>query len=121
MKNCRTGLLRIVQTEKAHGRRTDILSGGKSMGTRARPAEGGNTLAEMREFEGFSASNQRYIRRSLDMSMNRSEAVEYRSRDGDEAARIRKKKGRYECLDYIRALMPEERGLEQDERCRWRE
>src|SRR3546814_9904699 len=89
MKNCRTGLLRIVQTEKAHVRRTDILSGGKSMGTRARPAEGGNTLAEMREFAGFSASTQRYIRRSLDISLHRRDALAFWSRDGVEAASIR--------------------------------
>src|SRR3546814_7218855 len=113
MKNCRTGLLRIVQTEKAHGRRTDILSGGKSMGTRARPAEGGNTLAEMREFAGFSASTQRYIRRSFDIILHRRDALEFWSRDGVEAAILRTQTRMLVRLVYIRLLFPDQRRVDQ--------
>src|SRR3546814_18533205 len=79
---------------------SDLLSGGKSMGTRARPAEGGNTLAEMREFAGFSASTQRYIRRSLDISLHRRDALEFWSRDGVEAASIRTQTRMYDRLVF---------------------
>src|SRR3546814_14427502 len=83
------------------------------MGTRARPAEGGNTLAEMREFAGFSASTQRYIRRSLDISLHRRDALEFWSRDGVEAASIRTQTRMYDRLVYIRSLIPDDSGLEQ--------
>ncbi|HEY9580330.1 MAG TPA: hypothetical protein VIR65_10785 [Rhizorhapis sp.] len=85
------------------------------MGTRARPAEGGNTLAEMREFAGFSASTQRYIRRSLDISLHRRDALEFWSRDGVEAASIRTQTRMYDRLVYIRSLIPDDSGLEQIE------
>ena len=42
------------------------------MGSRTKPADGAMTLAEMKEFAGFSAATQRYIRRSLDIGLGRA-------------------------------------------------
>ena len=59
------------------------------MGAKMKPAEGAMTLAEMKEFAGFSAATQRYVRRSLDIGLERDDALERWSRDGTEAASIR--------------------------------
>jgi len=59
------------------------------MGARAKPAEGAMTLAEMKEFAGFSAATQRYVRRSLDIGLDREDAMARWSRDVVEAASIR--------------------------------
>jgi ferredoxin len=40
-----------------------------------KPAEGAMTLAEMKEFAGFSASTQRYVRRALDIGFEREDAL----------------------------------------------
>ena len=45
------------------------------MGSRMKPAEGAMTLAEMKEFAGFSAATQRYVRRSLDLGLEREDAM----------------------------------------------
>ena len=45
------------------------------MSARSKPAEGAMTLAEMKEFAGFAASTQRYIRRSLDVGLDRFDTV----------------------------------------------
>ena len=36
---------------------------------------GSLTLGEMKEFAGFSAATQRYIRRSLDVAFDRKDAI----------------------------------------------
>ena len=59
------------------------------MGARMKPAEGAMTLAEMKEFAGFSSATQRYIRRSLDIGLDRDDALARWSRDMVEAASIR--------------------------------
>jgi hypothetical protein len=40
-----------------------------------KPAEGAMTLAEMKEFAGFSAATQRYVRRALDIGLEREDAM----------------------------------------------
>ena len=73
------------------------------------------TLAEIKEFASFSASAQRYIRRSLDVAFERIDAVALWSRDADEAASILAQKGVYERLDSIRALLPDSSAVEAAE------
>ena len=47
------------------------------------------TLAEMKDFAGVSAATQRYVRRSLDIGLDREDAMARWSRDVVEAASIR--------------------------------
>ncbi len=82
------------------------------MGARARPADGATTLAEMKEFAGFSAATQRYIRRSLDIGLERQDAMERWSRDMVEAASIRAQAQVYRRLPDVRAAVPEDAGLD---------
>ena len=69
------------------------------------------TLAEMKEFAGFPAATQRYIRRALDVGLDREDAIERWSRDGIEAASIRAQAHVYDRLQEVRALLPEDTGL----------
>jgi len=85
------------------------------MGARAKPAEGAMTLAEMKEFAGFSAATQRYIRRSLDIGLERDDAMLRWSRDVVEAASIRAQAHIYERLEEVRALMPDDSDLDSIE------
>ncbi len=85
------------------------------MGTSAKPADGAITLAEMREFASFSASTQRYIRRSLDIGLHRRDAMKLWSRDMVEEASIRAQARVYGRLDEIKAMVPDDSGLEQVE------
>lgn len=62
-------------------------------------------LAEMRQFAAFSASEQRYIRRSLDVGLNRTDAVACWARGADETSRIHAQSRRYRMLDPIRACL----------------
>ena len=82
------------------------------MGSRSRPAEGAMTLAEMKEFAGFAAATQRYIRRSLDIGLDREDAMVRWSRDVVEAASIRAQARLYRSLPEIRHLIPVDSGLE---------
>jgi hypothetical protein len=81
------------------------------MASKMRPAEGAMTLAEMKEFAGFSAATQRYVRRSLDIGLERTDALERWSRDVVEAASIRAQANMYERLPEVRALMPDDSDL----------
>ena len=81
------------------------------MGAKMKPAEGAMTLAEMKEFAGFTAATQRYVRRSLDIGLDRDDALERWSRDTVEAASIRAQAHLYERLHEVRALMPEDADL----------
>ena len=47
------------------------------------------TIAEMREFAGFTAAEQRYIRRSLDIGLGRQDAFKLCARSAQENAAIR--------------------------------
>jgi hypothetical protein len=82
------------------------------MGSRMKPAEGAMTLAEMKEFAGFSAATQRYVRRALDVGLDRDDAMSRWSRDVVEAASIRAQARMYERLEEIRALIPDDSGLD---------
>ena len=70
------------------------------------------TLAEMKEFAGFSAATQRYIRRSLDIGLDREDALARWSRDVVEAAGIRAQARAYAKLAQIREVVPEESGAD---------
>ncbi|MFK3890459.1 hypothetical protein [Sphingomonas sp. NPDC079357] len=78
-------------------------------------AEGAMTLAEMKEFATFPAATQRYIRRSLDVGLDRDDALARWSRDVVEAASIRAQAQHYRRLPAIRALVPDDSGLDAAE------
>lgn len=80
-----------------------------------KPAEGAMTLAEMKEFAGFAAATQRYIRRSLDVGLDREDALLRWSRDVVEAASIRAQARHYRRLPELRALIPDDSGLDASE------
>ena len=82
------------------------------MGTQARPADGAMTLAEMKEFAGFPGATQRYIRRSLDIGLDREDAMSRWSRDVVEAASIRAQARLYRSLPAIREMVPDDSGLD---------
>ncbi|MBM6575941.1 hypothetical protein KCP91_06125 [Microvirga sp. SRT01] len=77
-----------------------------------KPAEGAMTLAEMKEFASFSSSTQRYIRRSLDIGLDRDDAMTRWSRDVVEAASIRAQARLYRALPAIREIVPDDSGLD---------
>jgi hypothetical protein len=81
------------------------------MATR-KTAEGAMTLAEMKEFAGFSSATQRYIRRALDVGLDRDDAMARWSRDVVEAASIRAQARVYQTLPEVRALLPDASGIE---------
>lgn len=73
--------------------------------------DGSLTLAELREFASFSAASQRYIRRSLDVAFERSDAIAVWSRDKMEAASIRAQQRIYTGLHHARMVIPDDAGL----------
>lgn len=82
------------------------------MGARMKPADGAMTLAEMKEFAGFAAATQRYIRRSLDIGLDRDDALARWSRDTVEAASIRAQARIYQRLPALRQIVPDDSGLD---------
>ena len=70
------------------------------------------TIAELREFAGFSACEQRYIKRSLDVGLGRQDAFRLWARDAAEIASIRSQYVAYQELKPLRRAMPTEEGLE---------
>src|SRR5690606_28736901 len=85
------------------------------MGQHAKPNDGIVTIAELREFAVFPAGTQRYIRRSLDIAFHRGTPTETWSRDVIEEASIRAQARIYARLDEIKALVPDDSGLDQVE------
>ena len=81
----------------------------------AKPADGTMTFTEMKEFAGFTSATQRYIRRSLDVGLDRNDAVGRWSRDAVEAASIRAQTKVYGRLEHIRETVPEDSGLDHVE------
>ena len=79
------------------------------------PVPGAMTLAEMKEFASFSSATQRYIRRSLDIGLKRSDAVETWSRDTVEEAGIKVQMSLYNRLDDIRKTIPEDCAIDSIE------
>jgi hypothetical protein len=70
------------------------------------------TLSEMKEFAGFAAATQRYVRRSLDIGLDRDDALSRWSRDVVEAASIRAQARIYDRLPELRAMVPDDNGLD---------
>ena len=85
------------------------------MASSKRPATGLTTLAEIKEFATFSSATQRYIRRSLDIGLDRDDAMARWSRDVVEAASIRTQARVYRALDDLRAIVPDDNGLDSVE------
>ena len=73
------------------------------------------TLAEIKEFAGFSAATQRYIRRSLDVAFDRKDAIALWSRDAVEVASIKAQHICYDRIPEIRALVPESSSIKDAE------
>lgn len=63
-------------------------------------------LSEMREFAGFTACEQRYIRRSLDVGLGRQDAFRVWARSGNETAAIRAQYVIYQDLKVLRRALP---------------
>jgi len=72
-------------------------------------------IAEMREFASFSACEQRYIRRSLDIGLGRQDAFKLWARDAGENASIRSQYVAYQELKALRSAIPSEDGFESIE------
>lgn len=70
------------------------------------------TIAELREFAGFTSSEQRYIKRSLDVGLGRQDAFKLWARDADETASIRSQYVVYQELKALRGELPSETGFE---------
>ncbi|MBB4154740.1 hypothetical protein GGQ80_002656 [Sphingomonas jinjuensis] len=69
------------------------------------------TLAEIKEFASFDSSTQRYIRRSLDIGLDREDALARWSRDVVEAASIRAQAQVYRGLERMRTTIPDDSDL----------
>ncbi|HEV2567326.1 hypothetical protein [Sphingomonas sp.] len=82
------------------------------MASKVGPAAGAMSLVEMKEFASFPAGTQRYIRRALDIGLERHDAVKLWSRDVVEAASIKAQAKMYERLEEVRALVPDDSGLD---------
>lgn len=74
-------------------------------------------LTEMSEFATFTAAEQRYIRRSLDVGLSRQDAAARWARNGDEASAIGIQARRYKMLDLIRACVPDDIEVDAVECC----
>jgi hypothetical protein len=60
-------------------------------------------IAEWREFASFTAGEQRYIKRSLDVGLGRQDAVKLWARDTGESLSIRNQYGVYDELNGLRS------------------
>lgn len=65
-------------------------------------------IAEMREFAGFAACEQRYIKRSLDIGLARTDAFRRWGRSELENTAIRRQYVAYQDLKGLRVLIPGE-------------
>ncbi|MBU2587776.1 MAG: hypothetical protein KJ872_06640 [Alphaproteobacteria bacterium] len=65
-------------------------------------------IAEMREFAGFAPAEQRYIKRSLDIGLARTDAFRRWGRSEAENTAIRRQYVAYQDLKSLRALIPQE-------------
>ncbi|MEO7914027.1 MAG: hypothetical protein ABJA20_16520 [Novosphingobium sp.] len=64
------------------------------------------TISELREFAGFNAAEQRYIKRSLDIGLGRQDAFRVWARDAEESAAIRSQYVAYQDLKVLRGVLP---------------
>jgi hypothetical protein len=90
------------------GCRSDVMS--KLVGGSPTPGQG--SLTEIQEFASFPAGTQRYIRRALDIGLDRHDAAQRWSRDVMEEANIRAQVRIYERLDVIRNHAPDQGGID---------
>ncbi|MFM7402963.1 MAG: hypothetical protein ACKO1N_02470 [Erythrobacter sp.] len=65
-------------------------------------------IAEMREFAGFAPAEQRYIKRSLDIGLARTDAFRRWGRSESENTAIRRQYVAYQDLKALRGLIPQE-------------
>ncbi len=65
-------------------------------------------IAEMREFAGFAPCEQRYIKRSLDIGLARTDAFRRWGRSEAENVAIRRQYVAYQDLKALRGLIPED-------------
>lgn len=70
------------------------------------------TIAELREFASFTASEQRYIKRSLDIGLGRQDAFKLWARDDSESASIRSQYVIYQDLKTLRGAVPCDTGFD---------
>jgi hypothetical protein len=82
------------------------------MASRSGPHTGDLAIAEMKEFASFPAATQRYIRRSLDIGLERDDAVARWSRDMVEETAIRVQARIYSRLPDLRSAIPDDSGLD---------
>lgn len=66
------------------------------------------SIAEMREFAGFAPAEQRYIKRSLDIGLARTDAFRRWGRSEVENVAIRRQYVAYQDLKALRALIPQQ-------------
>lgn len=62
-------------------------------------------LEEMRQFGSFSAAEQRFIRRSLDVGLNRHDAIQLWARSDGERRQIEAQLKRYRMVEPIRSCI----------------
>lgn len=72
-------------------------------------------LGEMMQFAAFSAAEQRFIRRSLDVGLKRRDAQRCWARCPAEAERIDEQARRYRIVDLIRDCIPDDDSMEATE------
>lgn len=72
-------------------------------------------IAEMREFASFSKGAQRYIRRALDIGLERDDAIARWSRDMVEEGAIRAQARAYHRLVDLRATVPDDASIDAAE------
>lgn len=72
-------------------------------------------LGEMSQFAGFSAAEQRFIRRSLDVGLRRCDARQCWARNAAEAELIDAQARRYRIVDLICACIPDDDSMEATE------
>jgi hypothetical protein len=77
------------------------------MGSQIRTGDGSTALAELQEFASFTPAAQRYIRRSLDVAYERTDALTLWSRDRMESASIKTQKRMYRDLHALRPMVPD--------------
>jgi hypothetical protein len=73
-------------------------------------------IAEMREFAGFAPCEQRYIKRSLDIGLARTDAFRRWGRSEAENVAIRRQYVAYQDLKTLRGLIPLEGAPNEVER-----
>lgn len=73
-------------------------------------------IGEMREFAGFAPCEQRYIKRSLDIGLARSDAFKLWGRTEAENTAIRRQYVAYQDLKALRGLIPQEGTIGEVER-----